>query len=234
MQGTSCESDQSASHANGIIRIDPGDGITTITSWNKPTNSFHGILECRVIDGALVLINELPLETYLAGLSEEPDTEPYEKQRAFAIAARTYAAYYQGPAHRKFPGMPYDGSDSPATFQAYGGRAFEGGNPQWVKAVHDTAGRVLMKGNTLIRPPYFSSDSGRTRTPAEAGWTNFPFAEIFSSKPDPWCKGMPNTGHGVGMSGCGAQSQAKEGKSAEGILEYYYPGTSIVPMKNMQ
>ncbi len=35
-------------------------------------------------------------------------------------------------------------------------------------------------------------------------------------------------GHGVGMCQCGAQGLAREGKTAEYILSYYYPGSSIV------
>ncbi len=169
----------------------------------------------------------LPLEEYLLGLGEEPDTEPYEKQRAFAIAARTYALYYLDPTHRKFPGLPYDATDDPATFQKYSGPDFTKKNPQWVKAVKDTANQVLTKNGEVIRPPYFSSDTGTTRTPIEAGWNNFPFAEIFTSKNDPWCAGLPLAGHGVGMSGCGAKGQANEGKTGEQILQYYYPGTII-------
>lgn len=34
-------------------------------------------------------------------------------------------------------------------------------------------------------------------------------------------------GHGVGMSQCGANAMAAEGKSCEGIIEEYYPGTEI-------
>jgi stage II sporulation protein D len=186
------------------------------------------VVECRMVDGQLTLINELPLEEYLWGLAEEPDTEPYQKQRAFAITARTYAAFYMDPANRKFPGKPYDGSDSPAEFQAYKGYDFEATHTMWVKSVKQTAGTILTKGGKVIKPPYFSSNDGRTRTPQEAGWGNsFPFAEIYTSKPDPWCKGMENRGHGVGMSGCGSEGQANEGKSAEDILAYYYPGTTL-------
>ena len=38
---------------------------------------------------------------------------------------------------------------------------------------------------------------------------------------------MTLRGHGVGMSGCGAEGQANEGKKAEEILDYYYRGTEI-------
>ncbi len=188
---------------------------------------YRGTMTCKTINGKPALINSLPLEDYLMGLSEEPDTEPYEKQRAFAIAARTYAAHYMGDTYRKFPGKPYDGSDSPAIFQKYTGKSFEINNPRWLEAVKDTTNLVITKDNEIIRPAYFSSDDGRTKTPEEIGWKNFPFAEIFTSKDDPWCEGMENRGHGVGMSGCGAEGQANEGKSGEDILRYYYPGTLV-------
>ncbi len=189
--------------------------------------NYRGVVECRIIEGSIALINTLPLEDYLAGLTEEPDTEPYEKQKAFAIAARSYAAFYLSPNERKFPGMPYDDDDSPVRFQAYGGVTFAERNPRWVEAVRETAGKVIMKNGAVVKTPYFSTDDGRTRTPAENGWKDFPFAEIFSSKHDPWCEGLPLAGHGVGMSGCGAKGQANEGKTAEEILKYYYPETVI-------
>ncbi len=226
-RGEECVASQGSEIAAGIVRIDPRGNIQTIKSWKRTLNQFRGIIECRVIDGKLVLINELPLEDYMAGLAEEDDSQPFEKQRAFAIAARSYAAYYLDSSHRKFPGKPYDGSDSPAEFQSYGGYVFEQKNVGWVKSVRDTAGKVIYRNGEVVRAPYFSADDGRTRSPEERGWGNFPHADIFASKPDPWCTGMELRGHGVGMSGCGALGQANEGKSAEQILGYYYPGTSI-------
>ncbi|MBU0766859.1 N-acetylmuramoyl-L-alanine amidase [Patescibacteria group bacterium] len=213
-----------------VLRINPGSGVNTIASWTKATNRFRGIIECRIVDDELTLINELPLEQYLAGLAEEPDTEPYEKQRAFAIAARSYAAFYMSPLNRKFPDKPYDGDDSPARFQSYGGLHFEENNPKWVEATEDTKGLVITKDNQIVKTPYFSSDDGWTRTPEEQGWNIFPFADVFSKKHDPWCIGLPMNGHGVGMSGCGAKGQAKAGKSAEEILHYYYSGVEIEPI----
>ncbi len=194
---------------------------------------YRGTLRCTTVDGKPAIINTVAMEDYLMGLSEEPDTEPYEKQRAFAIAARTYAAHYMGDTYRKFPDKPYDGSDSPAIFQKYTGKAFEKKNPRWLDAVADTAHLVLTKDDRIIRPPYFSSDDGRTKSPAEIGWGSFPFAEIFTAKDDPWCEGMENRGHGVGMSGCGAEGQANEGKTGEKILEYYYPGTQLQALSSV-
>jgi len=104
---------------------------------------YRGAVTCTIVNGVAALIDTLPLEDYMAGLAEEPDTEPAEKQKAFAVAARTYADYYLSPDHRKFPGMPYDGSDSPATFQDYKGLSFESGNPRWLQAVQATANMIL-------------------------------------------------------------------------------------------
>jgi hypothetical protein len=78
-----------------------------------------------------------------------------------------------------------------------------------------------------VKTPYFSSDDGRTRSPEEVGWKHFPFTEVFQSKEDPWCKSFLMNGHGVGMSGCGAEAQANEGRTGEEILRYYYPLTQI-------
>jgi peptidoglycan hydrolase-like amidase len=220
------------SYSSPTIRIrltSQENGSTSCSAYNLSTlHAFYrGTLECTIVDGTAAIINELSLEDYMLGLAEEPDTEPYEKQRAFAIAARTYATWYLDDAHRKFPGKPYDGADSPATFQKYSGVVFEDHHPHWVEAVRDTAGEVLTFDGEVIKPPYFSSDDGRTRSPQEAGWSNFPFADIFASKEDPWCAGQALRGHGVGMSGCGAEAQALEGKTGEEILGYYYPGTAI-------
>lgn len=226
-------SSRSSSSPSIRIRLESRDSaLASCDDANLATlkTLYRGTVTCSVIDGKPALINTVGLEDYLLGLSEEPDTEPYEKQRAFAVAARTYAAHYMGDTYRKFPGKPYDGSDSPAIFQKYTGKSFESKNARWLDAVKDTAHLVLKIDDQIIRPAYFSSDDGRTKAPAEIGWGSFPFAEIFTSKPDPWCEGMENRGHGVGMSGCGAEGQANEGKTAEEILEYYYPGAELTPL----
>ena len=207
-----------------------GDPTTTTGSASSSDSTSPTI---RVLITSENRIVTLSLEDYMMGIGEEPDTEPYEKQRAFAIAARTYAAYYLSPDHRKFPGQDYDATDDPATFQKYSGPTYTQNNPNWVKAVQSTAGMVLTKNGQLIKPPYFSSDDGRTRSPSEANWGNFPFSEIFTSKPDPWCKGLPLNGHGVGMSGCGAKEQALSGKTAEEILLYYYPTTVLQALSQL-
>ena len=41
-------------------------------------------------------------------------------------------------------------------------------------------------------------------------------------------------GHGVGMSQIGAKGQALEGKGAQDILTYYFPGVGVTPVDNSQ
>lgn len=212
------------------LRFTSFSGDFSVLLGSNLMRYYDGVLECRVMNSGLTLINELSLEQYMLGLGEEPDTEHKEKQKAFAIAARTYAAHYLDAQHRKFPNMPFDASDDPREFQVYIGKAFSQKNPVWAQVVRETVGQVLTYRGAIIKPPYFHSSDGRTRSPKEAGWNNFPFAEIFTSKQDPWCKGSPLSGHGVGMSGCGALGQARVGKTAEEILQYYYPGTQITKM----
>ena len=228
-----------ASSTSSTIRIrltsrETGKASCTDIDLEELSGLYRGSLSCTTIDGKPAIINALAIEEYMAGLAEEPDTEPFEKQKAFAIAARSYAAYWADPLHRKWEGMPYDGTDSPATFQMYGGITFERNNSRWLEAVRQTAGKVLTYEGSVVRAPYFSSDDGKTRSPAQAGWTDFPLAdEVFYAKSDPWCVGGMLAGHGVGMSGCGAEGQANEGRSAEEILAYYYPGTTVDDWSNV-
>lgn len=232
-QASSASSASSASLVSSpLIRIRLSTretGAASCSAYDLPAidAQYRGTVTCTAVDGKAALINEVDIEEYLWGLAEEPDTEPYEKQRAFAVAARSYAAFYLSGQNRKFPGKPYDGDDSPARFQSYAGISAERANPRWVRAVKSFAGQVLTVNGEIVKAAYFSSDDGRTRTPAENGWNNFPFEAVFVSKQDPWCKGLPMAGHGVGMSGCGAKGQANEGKTAEQILQYYYPGTKV-------
>lgn len=231
--GNSCIAITSPSIYNlpSTISISSDQHPLTITSWPTPHNRFRGTIECRIVDGELALINELPLEQYLMGLSEQPDSEPREKQKAFAIAARSYAAFYMQPGQEKFAGKPYHGSDTGASFQNYSGVTYEEQNPKWVQSVLDTKDQVIMKDGDIIKAAYFSSSDGKTRSPEQNGWKNFPHSEVFRSKLDPWCKGMKLHGHGVGMSGCGARAQALQGKRAEEILEYYYSETTLGVVK---
>ncbi len=218
-----------------IVRLVPKepDDVIEIKSMNRPPawnpdlndNKFRGVMEMRVIENEVVYINELPLEDYIKGLAEVSNSAPAEKQKVIAILARTYAKFYMSDENRKFPGMPYDGSDDPAIFQRYLGYGVESRSPNFVQAVEKTAGMVVMYNGKLVKTPYFNQSDGRTRSALEVwGWTHTPY---LVSVPDPWCEDMELNGHGVGLSGYGATVQAEAGKGYEEIIKYYYTGVQI-------
>ncbi|MBI4835699.1 MAG: SpoIID/LytB domain-containing protein [Candidatus Abawacabacteria bacterium] len=219
-----------------VVRLVPlGDNpIVTLVNFkhspewnlNLNDNQYRGIMEWRIISGKLTTINELPLEEYLQGLAEVSNSAPMEKQKVMAIIARSYASFYL-IKDKKFPGLPYDLDDNPNVSQKYLGYGYEKRSPAFVEAVHVTKGQVLKYQGEVVKTPYFSKSDGRTRSAEEVwGWTHTPY---LSSVPDPLCQNPEGklSGHGVGLSGCGAEEAAKRGYTAAQILQYYYPGTEM-------
>lgn len=219
------------------IRFGPKNGaIMEIANYeHRPTwntslndNKYRGKFEVRYVDGALVVINELPLEDYLKGLAEISNSELTEKMKAVIIAARTYAIYYM-TIDEKFPGKPYNLDDNPDTSQKYLGYGFESRAPKVAAAVDATAGEVVTYSGKVVKTPYFNqSDGTYTKSAKDVwGWTTTPY---LVSVNDSYCKGTAFLGHGVGMSGCGAKGMAEAGKTYKEILKHYYTGVSITDL----
>lgn len=111
-------------------------------------------------DGALVVVNDLPMEEYLVGVirAESSERWPAEALRAQAIASRTYAAY-----HRSLnAARPYHIVGS-TTHQQFAGRVAPT-SPIW-SAVQDTAGQVLRWEGELFAAFYHSNSGGFTEDP---------------------------------------------------------------------
>lgn len=209
------------------------EGIVEISSWeHRPAwnqtlndNRFRGILELQILDNAITFINELPLEDYLKGIAEVSNSDPTEKQKTMAVIARSYAKFYLDPTNIKFPGKPYHGSDDPNQFQKYLGYNLELRSPNFLEAVKNTTNQVVTYQNKLIKTPYFNQSDGRTLSAKEVwGWENTPY---LISVDDPYCQGLKRNGHGVGLSGFGATQMAKNGKTYQEIIKYYYQGVEI-------
>jgi hypothetical protein len=206
-----------------------------ISSWNHAPawnpalndNMYRGVLEARMYNGQLIIINELPLEDYLKGLAEVSNDAPQEKKKAIAVIARSYAQFYMSDQNRKYPGAPYDGDDSPESFQKYLGYGYEKRSPLFSHAVDATAGEVVWYNGARVKTPFFSESAGRTFSAQEVwGWTHTPYLQSVS---DTYCKNGNGTqkGHGVGLSGCGAEAMANIGKNYKEILNYYYSGIEV-------
>ena len=102
-------------------------------------------------------------------------------------------------------------------------------SPNFLGAIAITEDEVVTYEGELVKTPYFNQSDGRTRSAEEVwGWTHTPYLK---SVADPWCDGRVKRGHGVGLSGLGATSQANEGKTYDQIIKYYYQGVEIKELK---
>ncbi len=207
-----------------IMRIDNWERRNT---WGDKANNnlFRGVLEVLIYNKELHVINELPLEDYLKGIAEESSTAPAEKIKTIMVIARTYARFYMDVV-KKFPGAPFDLNDDPNYSQKYLGYAFESRSPETARLAAATAGQYVTYNGKLIKTPYFSkSDGKKTISAADKwGWTDTPF---LVSVDDSMCDSTAFSGHGVGLSGCGATALAKQGKSYREIIKYYYQGVEV-------
>jgi len=121
---------------------------------------YPATVEVVRMPGGMAIVNELPLEEYLAGVvrAEAGERWPVEALRAVAIAARTYAAY-----HRQLnAGKAYHIVASTA-HQQYAGRV-AAGSPAW-GAVLDTSGQVLRWEGELFTAFYHTESGGYTEDP---------------------------------------------------------------------
>ncbi len=132
------------------LRLAPGDtGFLRLNGREYP-----GALEIIRTGDALTVINELPLEEYLAGAvkAEAGDKMPLEMLKAQAVVARTYAAY-----HRRLNAEKAFHLVASTLNQQYVGRV-PTDSPVWA-AVRDTADQVLLWNGELF-PAFYHTDSG--------------------------------------------------------------------------
>ncbi|MBI3109582.1 SpoIID/LytB domain-containing protein [Candidatus Daviesbacteria bacterium] len=98
----------------------------------------------------------MPLETYLLGIYEMPDSFPTEALKAQAIAARSYALAYTN-----------NGAGEICTTQQC--QVYKGGNKggNWERAVNETNGKTMISGGSVVKAWYSSTDGGYTFSSAD-------------------------------------------------------------------
>lgn len=200
--------------------------LDDIRTWNTNLNDnqFRDTLELRHnSEGNTWLINELPMEYYLYGIDETSNYAPQEYHKALLTAARTYALYMW--EHKtKYKGAFFDIKATTAD-QVYHGYGAEIRRPNVIKAVDATRGiSVQYEGQTIVAS-YSARTDGRTRSWKEVWGKAVPYAV---SVPVPCEKGQTKWGHGVGLSAGGAVCMAKDGKTFDQILTYFYTGVELV------
>jgi len=135
---------------------------------------YRGQLRLFAVEGRVVLVNALPLESYVAGVvgAEMPPSWHLEALKAQAVAARSYALF-----HMKRPGRSaaFDLSDSPAVHQAYDGLRKE--TDTSAAAAVQTRGRVLAwndQGTEKVLEAFFHSTCGGRTLPIQEVWPGSP------------------------------------------------------------
>lgn len=120
--------------------------------------SYEGTLEIWPVEGGFVLVNELPLETYLNYVvpSEMPSRYSQEALKAQAVCARTYA--YKHLQSYGYPDYEAHVDDS-VRYQVYNNTSPAESTTQ---AVEETADLILTSQGQPITAYYFSTSCGYT------------------------------------------------------------------------
>ena len=146
---------------SGNIRISAKDGgEITLNSIKRScgTPSYAGTLELRTTAEGIVIINELPLETYLCKVvpSEMPPSYELEALKAQAVCARSYA--YRQMAGFGYPEYEAHVNDS-TDYQVYGNSQAQESTNQ---AVMETQGQVARYQGQIVTTYYYSTSCGKT------------------------------------------------------------------------
>ena len=147
--------------AAGKVRIQAKDGgDLTLASIKRGCGqpSYAGVLELRTTAEGIVIINELPVESYLCRVvpSEMPASYELEALKAQAVCARSYA--FRQMAEYGYPEYEAHVNDS-TDYQVYGNSAVQ---ESATKAVEETAGQVVRYQGQIVTTYYYSTSCGRT------------------------------------------------------------------------
>lgn len=187
------------SREEDILRLAAGDTLEVradgirdaAIGWNGKSwrGAFRAFVNAR---GAITLVSELPLETYLAGVVPGEigalSDALVEAGRAQAIAARSYTLFYLG--RRAAEGFDLYGT---VEDQVYG--PLESEKPLATRCVTGTAGRVALSDGRPIRANYCSTCGGITSEVWEA-WPVDPLPYLVSHRDRDggadWCAASPH------------------------------------------
>lgn len=171
---------------DGPVRFEVADGGLLEVNGDA---RYLDTIELRHTGSDPVLVNEVSMDDYVAGIAEMPARWPEEALKAQAVAARTYAWYVSTTSD-------YPGYDICATVAC---QVFRGADTvldaplgqRWRAAVDATSGEVLVDadgGPVLAR--YFSTSGGRTYANEEAFPTSGPRDELVAIE-DPYDEVSP-------------------------------------------
>lgn len=201
-------------------------------------NQFRGVIELRYSPTSkkMWVIEDVPVEGYLRGISEATTRTNAEYLNAFSVITRTYAMNYivKGGKHAGEPFTLKNSRNGNGNDQQYKGYTFEMRSSGTADSYNRTRGQVIVYGGKPIVAAYSSDSGGVTKSGCTALTSNYCSAEysyLNGGVKDP-ASTVHNpaavaASHGAGMSAAGAYQMAVEGKPWQDIIKYYYPGVGI-------
>lgn len=139
-----------------VVKIDCQDAI----KWEKDDNdsvSYKGMFYIYNTASGMVVVNQLDIEDYVAGViaSEIGENYPEEALKAQAVCARTFI-WNSNP--EEYEDYQANGDDS-TSYQVY--NKVEAGE-NCIKAANDTKNEIMLYNNKPITAYYFSTSCGYT------------------------------------------------------------------------
>jgi peptidoglycan hydrolase-like amidase len=201
-------------------------------------NQFRGVLEMRYspVSKKLWVIEDVPLEGYLRGISEATTRTNAEYLKAFSVITRTYAMYYieKGGKHAGEPFHLKNSRNGNGNDQQYKGYTFEMRSPSTAGSYGQTTGQVIEFKGKLIVAAYSSDSGGVTKSGCEVLSKNYCTSDydyLDGGVTDPAATvhnpSAVAASHGAGMSAAGAYQMAQEGSDWQSIIKHYYLGVDI-------
>lgn len=144
----------------GNIRVGSQEGPVIVNSLKRGygTPEYDGIIELRTSAGKIVVINELPVESYLCKVvpSEMPASYELEALKAQAVCARSFAfRQMESYGYPEYEAHVNDSTD----YQVYGNS-----KPQeaTINAVAETSGETVRQNGEVVTTYYYSTSCGTT------------------------------------------------------------------------
>jgi stage II sporulation protein D len=201
----------------GAIVIRPSEDGSFVT-WNG--KRYRGEVVVSATDSGLLVVNRLPLESYLRGVVPleigNRKQEEHAAVEAQAVAARSYSYLHLTPTRAY---------DMMATVQdqVYGGVDAE--KPVSDAAVATTSGMVVMYAGKVINTPYHSTCGGSTAA----------VHEVWYAQPDePYLRPVSDRIPGSTSFYCDSSPRFRwtsnfTGESLRGVLEKYLSAYTTAP-----
>lgn len=201
-------------------------------------NQFRGVIELKYSPTSkkMWVIEDVPLEGYLRGISEATTRSNTEYLKAFSVITRTYALNYvvKGGKHTGEPFHLKNSRNGNGNDQQYKGYIFEMRSPGTANSYNQTWGQVIKFNGKLIVAAYSSDSGGVTKSGCVALTSNYctsDYSYLAGGVKDPAATvhnpSSVAASHGAGMSAVGAYQMAVEGSGWQDIIKYYYLGVNI-------